>query len=107
MDNKEKDIQKEIENTMQSLDDIPRLKANPWLFARLEEQLKTTEKPSALGALSQLLQPAIVACLLLLNVYTAYAVFSNTSIEEDGITDSIESEYSYMADQSLEYYISE
>ncbi len=107
MDNKEKDIQKEIENTMQSLDDIPRLKANPWLFARIEEQLKTTEKPSNVWTFSQLLQPAIVCGLLLLNVFTAYTVFSNSSINEDKNIDGIENEYAYMTDQSLEYYITE
>ncbi len=107
MQNREKNIQEEIEKTMQSLDELPRLKGNPWLFDRIEAQLNTTEKPSKTWTFSHVLQPVIVCCLLLVNVYTAYTVFSNSSITEDLNTENMESEYSYMTGQSTDYYIPE
>ena len=107
MDNKEKEIQKEIEKTMQSLDHPPRLKANPWLFTRIEEQLKTTEKSNAGWTFSQSLRSAIVCCLLLINFYTVYIFFSKSATTEGIITNEMESEYAYMVEQSLEYYIPE
>lgn len=107
MDNKEKYIQEEVDKTMRSLDDRQRLHANPWLFSRIESQLKSDEKSNGSWSFFQLLQPAIMCCLLLLNIYTAYTVFSNSSINEELSSEYTESEYGYMADQSLEYYIPE
>jgi len=107
MDKKERYIEEEVEKTMQSLDNRPRLNANPWLFDRIESKLRSNEKPSKDWTFSQLLQPAMLCCLLLLNIYMAYTVFSNSSINEELNSENMESEYSYMADQSLEYYIPE
>ncbi len=113
MDNKERKIQTEVEKTLMSLDNRERLQPNPWLMTRIEERLKKESQGARKPAwsFSRVLQPTFMVLLLLLNVYTAYTVFSTESWSEtDESNDiSISDDFAYMDidEQTLEYYIPE
>ncbi|MBZ0181714.1 MAG: hypothetical protein K8F60_04595 [Melioribacteraceae bacterium] len=72
----EKNIQREIEETLKLLDEESSLKSNPYFYSKLINRIESRKK-SKYGLLD-LLKPALVAILLLINIYTI-AVWSDSS----------------------------
>jgi len=108
--NRDKKIQEEVQKTMNSLNKLERLEANPYLFTRIEERLKAgvvtpAERPRSF---LQLLQPALVACLLLFNVWVAYNIFDSGPTDITYVENSAY-DFSYLTveGQTIENYIPE
>lgn len=80
-------IQQEIESTLQSLDNIKRAEANPFLFTRIKARMN--KNASGLeGVFSFISKPVIaVAILVLVMAVNGWALWDGSGSGENGITD--------------------
>jgi hypothetical protein len=75
--NREKRIHDEVNKTLQALDDLPRLEANPYLYTRIKAAL-VESAPSRSGVLRKTINVRSLAfsLLVVLNLITAVYFFS-------------------------------
>jgi len=81
-------IESEVQKTMDSIDEIQRVDGNPFLYTRLQEQLKQQNESSDYKKRSRIpvFQITMVAILLLSNIFvlnqTGYFDSESTSIDD-------------------------
>lgn len=104
---KQKNIQTEIEKTLNSLDAYTKKKAKPFLYTRIQAKLEKQAAASSFNWLfdTPLLKPAFASLIIVLNAFTVWQV---SSINESDITETenyIENFYEeYAFNQSSETY---
>jgi len=94
MEERNKDIEKEIDLTLESLDGINSAKANPSLYEKIINRMETRKRANYNPKLKYAL---IITLLVLINLFT-FIYFSNGSNEatagSDEIKDTFKNEYS-------------
>ena len=92
---------------MASLGRMERLEGNPWLYTRIKQRISEIDQQDApVPSLMRQLQPLFLVLLLLVNIWTAFTVFDNTTSEEEYF-ETLADEYSSNADQLINYLIEE
>lgn len=86
-----KNINNEIEKTLQSWDNIERFEANPFLYTRIEQKIKNLETPPERLNKSWIWQPVLIAVIVVVNFFTIATAFSNNETQS--------SVYEVIADQ--------
>ena len=106
MDKKHK-IREEVEKTISLLDKVEEIDINPFLFSRIKVQLDSravaSEKKS-FDWIFKVLRPAIVAVLLLVNIYSVIAFYQSSYSNQETrqqYLDSIANEY--VIDSNFDY----
>lgn len=84
-----KNINEEVEKTMRSWDKIKRFESNPFLYTRIEQEIKNLENPPR-KKISWIWQPIMVSLLVVINFFTITTALSNSETE---------SAYEVIADQ--------
>ncbi len=74
MRRKEK-IQQEVDKTLDLLEHAPRVKPRSFFYSRLQTRLNKKHAPSPKRQLVSVLKPAFFVVMLLVNIYTIYAMF--------------------------------
>ncbi len=77
-----KKIEKEIENTLDCFEQHPRLKANPYFYARLKARMEL-EKRKDWKFVPIIFKPAFLLMILLLNAITIVSFFAGQSRPAD------------------------
>lgn len=79
------DIEKRVEETLNSLDGIQRATPQPWLFSRIKNRLAADEDKTVWGTISSYLgKPAItIAGLCLILLINGFLVFNNQQLESN------------------------
>jgi hypothetical protein len=90
-----KDINKEIEKTLQSWDNIERLEANPFLYTRIEQKIKALETPRQTNRVWYW-QPLLVAALVILNFFTIATALNSS--KNQSVYDTIAEQYNISTD---------
>jgi len=104
MNDKQNKVDQEVQRTLTSLDKHRRLEGNPYLYTRIKQKLSEDKRQAnGIGLLLDKLQPVFFVSLLLVNIFTAYSVFENSTTEEDDL-ERIAAEYMGSVDLS-NYYI--
>jgi hypothetical protein len=83
-----KDINKEVQKTLESWDKPERYEGNPFLYTRIEEEIRRANEPKT--RMNWTWQPILVAVLIAVNVFTIATALVNQS---DAIYDDIASQY--------------
>ena len=97
-----KNIDKEIEKTLQSWDNVERFEANPFLFTRLEQEIKNLEKPREVNR-TWFWQPLLVAAILILNFFTIATALSSDTNENQTVYDVIAEQYNLTTDSETTF----
>lgn len=103
--NADKNIQNEVDKTLNSLDNWQMVNADAFFYTRLSAKLeKKTQASTAFNWLfnTPILKPALVAAALIINI-TSILYLSYQSTSETDFTEAFTSEY--MLDQSTESYL--
>lgn len=74
-ENKNK-VNKAVEDTLKSLDDIERVEASPFMFTRIMQQMEEKGTSAATAQLGGL-RLALFSLLLLLNAYTVFSAINS------------------------------
>lgn len=94
------DIEKEIEKTLDSLDNHERVEASPFFYTKLQERLKKIgEEEVARFSFWNVWQPALVVVLIFVNVFTL--VEFTTSNDNDNDVNAIASDYGISTFENL------
>jgi hypothetical protein len=100
MISKEK-IQQEIEQTLQSLDNVKRAEANPFLFTRIKGRMDQKTNGWERAVFSFLSKPAIaIAILMLVMAVNGWALFgsgTSNNLPPDNSTSELANEYNTVA----------
>ena len=91
-----KNINKEVEKTLQSWDNINRLEANPFLYTRIEQRSKNLDAPPEKRVWGWVWQPLLVAVIIAMNFFTIATAFNST--EKQSVYDSIAEQYNISSD---------
>ena len=106
---REMNINDEVEKTLQALDGVERMEANPYFYTRLNQRIQDEKTETSRPPLifSKLWQPALLAVLVIFNVYTFVQVDGANGSEtaQDGVSvlmqeyqiNSSNSSYDYVA----------
>lgn len=94
-----KDINKEVLKTLESWDNLERYEGNPFLYTRIEQQIRNLEAPKA--KMRWTWQPILVAVLVAINMFTIATALVNQS---DSIYDDIASQYNLSIEESESNY---
>jgi hypothetical protein len=93
---KEERILEEVEKTLNSLEQIPKQEANPFLYTRLKARIETesisqTKKRRTVSVL----KPAGIALILAINIVTTIYFFDSSSSTQGStsLIDSLSQEY--------------
>lgn len=76
MNEKKNKINKAVEDTLKSLDDLDRVEANPFMFTRIMQQMDKGN-PSTTASQLGSLRLALFSLLLLLNAYTVFSAINS------------------------------
>ncbi len=104
---KNKNIQKEVEKTLSSLDDWRKIKTDPYFYTRLSVKIENRGQSKRLVWFfdSPILRPALIAIALLVNVLSiSYYLSSNNIDTQSNDLASLFAE-EYMLDMSTESYL--
>ncbi|NWF88666.1 MAG: hypothetical protein HXY50_04295 [Ignavibacteriaceae bacterium] len=104
---KDQRIKEEVEKTISLLDKVEEINTNPFLFTRIKAELDSKKDKSEKNSFEwvfKFLRPAIIAALLLFNVYSVISFYQSSN--SNGVTreqylESISSEYEM--DSSIDY----
>lgn len=98
--NKESRIELEITQTLACLDKIKNIEAGPFFYNRLKAKIETpAESP-----VKQMLRPAFLILLVIINLVTAIVIFQNSGGGPDNRRDALTSaaeEYSFNWDDYI------
>lgn len=103
----QKNIQAEVEKTLNSLDAYSKKKAKPFLYTRIQAKLEKQATTSSFNWLfdTPLLKPALASLIIVLNTFTVWQVSSinETDISEtENYIENFNEEYAF--NQSSETY---
>jgi len=104
---KSKNIQSEVEKTLNSLDNWKKIEADPYFYTRLSVRLENRAQPKLFSWFfdSPILRPALIAIALLINVLSvSYLLSSNNNVAKSTDFANLFAE-EYMLDQSTETYL--
>ncbi len=94
---KEEKILSEIEKTLNSISDLPKLEANPFLFTRIKAQMqKNNILPGSKVKTDFILKPVTLIVILLINIITIafYLGASNNQYSESSaLLNSMKNDY--------------
>ena len=76
-----KNIQEEVEKTLNSLEGIQRAAANPYLFTRIKARLESEEKGFWSRALTYISRPSVAVPAIVLTILINTAIFFEFSSE--------------------------
>lgn len=86
-----KNLQKEIEDTLSSIDSIKRVDANPYLFSKIKERLETKhETKMTVGFLSPQWIFGLLGLLFIVNVYSVINYLDKAQVQtssSEGLSD--------------------
>jgi hypothetical protein len=91
-----KNINTEIEKTLQSWDNIKRLEANPFVYTRIEQKIKNLDAPPEKHSWVWVWQPLLVAVIIAMNFFTIATAFNSN--EKQSVYDSIAEQYNISTD---------
>lgn len=94
-----KDINKEVQKTLESWDQTERYEGNPFLYTRIEEAIRKANEPKI--KMKWTWQPILVAVLIAVNVFTIATALVNQS---DAIYDDIASQYDLKVEEEGNNY---
>jgi len=103
-----KDINEEVEKTLQALDDFEQVEANPYFMTRLMQRIeneKKEEESRPSFSWVTLWQPALFAMLIIVNAYTFYQFSSHSTTDDAGLS-TLMDEYSIEQNTSNQDYAS-
>lgn len=98
---KEKRILEEVEKTMNSIDNVANLEANPFLFTRIKARIvDNSVEQIKEGKTTLVLKPAALIIILVINIVTAVFFFKNNSTNQAANTnttlvESLTEDYQY------------
>ena len=80
-----KDINREVEKTLNSLKDIETAKANPFLYTKLEGRLETETSASGYTRIGSYVGSMVTLLLIITNMYyhLSFSELQSTEISED------------------------
>lgn len=94
-----KDINTEVQKTLESWDQPERYGGNPFLYTRIEEEIRKASEPKI--KMNWTWQPILVAVLVAVNVFTIATALVNQS---DSIYDDIASQYDLKVEEEGNSY---
>lgn len=104
-------IEKEVEKTLQQLDQFEKLESDPFFYTRLQAKMKSTQNQHNQSAIfsfaGRYLRPAFLILLLVLNLISALVVLQNRNSGSDSQSTNISSfadEYSINDNSYDEYF---
>ncbi|MFT5834073.1 MAG: hypothetical protein ACI97N_001707 [Cognaticolwellia sp.] len=97
-----KNINTEVEKTLQSWDNIERFEANPFLYTRLEQEIKNLEIPPKVNRI-WFWQPLLVAVILVLNFFTIVTALNSETNESQTVYDAIAEQYNLSTDSETNF----
>lgn len=112
MENKNHHIDKEVQKTMDSIDQIERVEGNPFLYTRLQERLKQQGEAKVITTHSRIpvWQIAMVSILFLINgivlQQSGYFESENSVASEDATLENFADEYALTKDEEDLDYLS-
>lgn len=95
-----KDINKEVEKTLRSWDNIKRFESNPFLYTQIEQKIKDLETPPQKSSLIWIWQPVLVAVLVAINFFTIATAFSSSEIQSQSAYEVIVDQYNLSIDNN-------
>ena len=102
-------IEEEVEKTLQCFETTEKVEPNPFFYTRLQAKIRSIEEKkesSKKSGLSLALRPALLLCLVVINLLSAVLVFresdSQADIREYYLTTFAE-EYALKQDEQNEY----
>jgi hypothetical protein len=97
-----KNINTEVEKTLQSWDNIERFEANPFLYTRLEQEIKNLEISPKVNRI-WFWQPLLVAVILVLNFFTIVTALNSETNESQTVYDAIAEQYNLSTDSETNF----
>lgn len=97
-----KNINNEVEKTLQSWDNIERFEANPFLYTRLEQEIKNLEIPPKVNRI-WFWQSLLVAAILILNFFTIATALNSEMNESQTAYDAIAEQYNLSTDSETNF----
>ncbi len=94
-----KDINNEVLKTLESWDKIERYEGNPFLYTRIEQEIKNINAPKTKTHWTW--QPIVIAVLVAVNVFTIATALTSQS---DTIYDDIATQYNLNPEDSNTNY---
>jgi len=91
-----KNINKEVEKTLQSWDNVERFEANPFLYTRIEQKIKNLDAPPERYSWTWVWQPLLVAVIVAVNFFTIATAFNSN--EKQSVYDTIAEQYNISTD---------
>jgi hypothetical protein len=92
---RKKQIEKEVEKTLQQLDHFEKLESDPFFYTRLQAKMKNTQNQHIQSAILSFagrhLRPAFLILVLVLNLISALVVFQNRNSGSDSQTINLSS----------------
>ncbi|MBI3125581.1 MAG: hypothetical protein HYZ10_14385 [Ignavibacteriales bacterium] len=104
--NKEEKILMEVEKTLNVIDELPNLEANPFLFTRIKARIEKEHiRHGGTVKTDFVLKPVTLALILVINIITAvYFIGSGSSnVSGASIVDTMKQEYGVTQIQSDNY----
>lgn len=96
-----KDINKEVEQTLGSWDHLERYEGNPFLYTRIEEEIRKANEPKT--KMRWTWQPILAAVLIAVNVFT---IATALTTQNTAIYDDIAAQYNLTVENEVnEYFI--
>ena len=90
----EQKIIREVEKTLELLEQAERLRPNPFFFTRVQARIREKKKELAWQALPGILKPVLLAILLAVNIFTAvYFVSTNKVKTSSSVRTELKSEF--------------
>jgi hypothetical protein len=75
---REKQILEQVDKTLQALDHLPRLEANPFLFTRIQTALAADNRSTTTSLVKKIdLKTVIFSLLIIFNLVTAFYYFQD------------------------------
>lgn len=104
--NKEDKILAEVEKTLNAIDSLPNLDANPFLFTRIKARIeKESIKHASKVKTDFVLKPVTLALIIVINIITAvyFIGFGSGKVSDASIVDTMKQEYGVTQIQSDNY----
>lgn len=104
--NKEDKILSEVEKTLNAIDSLPNLDANPFLFTRIKARIENESiKHAGKVKTDFVFKPVTLALLLVINIVTAvyFIGFGSSSTSNTSIVETLKQEYGIAQTQSDNY----
>ncbi|MDP3582642.1 MAG: hypothetical protein Q8S39_11965 [Ignavibacteria bacterium] len=104
--NKEDKILAEVEKTLSTIDGLPKLEANPFLFTRVKARIESESIKHASKVKTDIvLKPVTLALILVINIITAvyFIGFGSSNVSGASVVDTMKQEYGVTQIQSDNY----